>query len=130
MDDISSKISEILSDPQSLEQIKGMANMLGIGGDNPNNREEQAKKEEVVEQKSQGGLGGLDLSMLSGDTMQTIMSIIPLLSEFNKEDDSTRLLSALRPFLSDERRGKLDEAGKILNMLKLMPMLKTLNILG
>ena len=42
----------------------------------------------------------------------------------NQEDDSTRLLYALRPLLGAERQKKVDEALKILQMMRLLPLLK------
>ncbi len=133
MDDLGNKISSIMSDPQALEQIKGIASMLGLGStpkeeSTPYTEDIQAVANQTV--TSQSPLGGLDLSMLQGDTMETIMGIIPLLGEFNKEDDSKRLLLALKPFLGEERQKKVDEASKIISMIRLLPMLKTLNILG
>lgn len=56
------------------------------------------------------------------------MRILPMLSEVNKEDDTTRLLNALRPFLGSDRRKKLDESAKMLHMMKLLPLLKGLQL--
>ena len=42
----------------------------------------------------------------------------------NQEDDATRLLRALRPLLSPARQKKIDEAVKILQLMRLMPLLQ------
>ena len=52
--------------------------------------------------------------------------LAPLLGQLNQEDDSTRLLQALRPMLSEARRAKIDEAVRILQLMRLLPMLKEL----
>ena len=57
------------------------------------------------------------------------MKIAPLLGSINQEDDNTRLLHALRPLLKNERQKKLDEAIKIMRMLKFLPLLKEQGIL-
>lgn len=62
------------------------------------------------------------------DTMQTIMKIMPLLSSINQEDESTALLRALRPLLGKSRQKKLDEAIKIMQMMKILPLLKSRGI--
>ena len=49
---------------------------------------------------------------------------MPLLGQAGREDDSTRLLRALRPLLGPERQKKVDEAMKILQMMRLLPLLK------
>ena len=48
----------------------------------------------------------------------------------NQEDDATRLLRALRPLLSQARQKKVDEALKILQMLRLLPLLKESGVLS
>ncbi len=84
-----------------------------------------------------GNLGGLGnaLSALGGNNgaspemLNTLMKIAPLLGTFNQEDDNTRLLYALRPLLKIERQKKLDEAIKIMRMLRFLPILKEQGIL-
>ncbi len=122
MDDLSSKISEILSDPQAIEQIKGLGEMLGINNTSnaPVHKEESSNSDNML----QSLMGGVSPSMLS---MMT--KLAPLMSDLNKEDDTTRLLFALRPFLSDERKRKLDEASKFIKIMKLLPLIKDVGIL-
>lgn len=121
MDDLSGKISQVLSDPQAMEQIKELAAMFGA---DTNAKSEPERPLPVPKQKQNVP----DMSALSGDTVQTIMRIMPLLSEFKKEDKNTRLLNALRPFLGEDKQHKLDEAERMLSMMKLLPMLRSLNI--
>ena len=71
-----------------------------------------------------GGGNGVSPEMLN-----TVMKIAPLLGSINQEDDNTRLLHALRPLLKSERQKKLDEAIKIMRMLKFLPLLKEQGIL-
>lgn len=118
MDDLAGKISELLSDPGAMEQIMSLTGMLGGGDSSPLQSE---KEEEPVQED--------DSPFLSADTMQTVMQLMPLLSNLNKDDDTTRLLHSLRPFLGTERQQKLDQAAKILQLIKMLPMIKELNIL-
>ena len=55
------------------------------------------------------------------------MKLVPVLSNIKQDDDTTRLLHALRPFLSEERQQKLDEATKMLQLVKILPVIKQLN---
>lgn len=121
MDDLNQKISEILSDPQALEQIKGLGEMLGLN--NASNESVHNKPENTdIAPKSVIGAN-------SPDMMGMVTKLAPIMSSLNKEDDTTRLLFALRPFLSPQRQKKLDEAGKLLKMMKLLPLIKDLNLL-
>lgn len=113
MDNFESKISEIMSDPEALKEIQNLGKALGITGDNP--KPETPKN---------------DNPLLSDDAMQGIAKIVPLLSQVNREDDTTRLLAALRPFLSEEKCRKLDSAKKMIGIMKLLPVLKNEGILN
>ena len=142
MDDLTGKISEILNDPQAMEQVNALAGMLGMSGNAPPSGT-SAPKEPPPAANPLGALGNLGAlgSLLGGnhppaaapaldnDMAQTMMKILPLLGSIQQEDDNTRLLRALRPLLSEERRHKLDEAAKIMQMLKLLPLLKSQGIL-
>lgn len=117
MDDLQQKISQILSDPNALEQVKSLGNMLGLAPSTGANTsqpviQQQTKKENIPNE------------MMSPDTIGTITKIMPILSSIKQDDESTRLLTALRPFLSAEKQKKLDEARKMLQLLRILPMIK------
>ena len=40
------------------------------------------------------------------------------------EDDSTRLLRAVKPFLKEERARRVDGAIRLLSIMKILPLLK------
>ncbi len=163
MDDLSQQIKQILSDPQSIQQIQSMMNSLGLGGAQNGDGQSSQTPQSPPPQSSETQSGGLDPAALAGmlrslglgsgpqaggtntapspqsasvqnplgalggvtpEMLQTVSRIAPLLSQINREDDSTRLLRALRPLLSSSRQKKLDEAIKILQMMRLLPLLK------
>lgn len=110
MDDLAGKLSELLSSPEGMERIKNLAGMLGQSAPPP---------EPPATPSPSGNSLGLD-----GDMLKTIMKMAPLLSSFRQEDDSTRLLRALRPLLGHERQQKLDQAIQMLQMMRVLPLLK------
>lgn len=57
-----------------------------------------------------------------------MMKLGSMLADFTKEDDRTRLLQDLKPFLSDTRRDKVDNAVKILRLLKIAEKAKNENL--
>ncbi len=118
-DNITEKISQFLNDPQSMEQLKNLTSLLG------NNSAEAPKPSAPPTAPTTpnplGALGNMDVSP---ELLNTVMKIAPILSSVNKEDDSTTLLNALRPFLSEKRRSKLDESAKILSLLRILPLLR------
>ena len=120
MDDLQSKISQILSDPQALSELKGLGEQLGLSNTSFSSQQEKQGSNNNSLFSSSG---------FSPDMLSMFSKIAPLMSDVSKEDDTQRLLNALRPFLSDERKKKLDEANKLLKIMKLLPMVKELGVL-
>jgi hypothetical protein len=117
MDDLAAKLGELLNSPGGLDKIKSLAGLLG--GTAP----EQPSPAQPEPEQSSSPLG------VDTDTLNMISKVMPLLSGFRQEDDSTRFLHALRPMLGEERQKKLDEAIKLLQLMRMLPLLKGSGIL-
>ena len=122
MDDLSEKLNSILSDPSAMDQIRALGGMLGLSQDTP---PPQPKPQPSVSTNTGGNLLA-GLQMPDPDTMGMIMRFAPLLGRMNEENDSTRLLTALRPFLSEKRRPRVDQAIRMLSIMRLLPLVKEL----
>ncbi len=123
MDDLSQQLNQILSDPQSMKQIQDMMGALGLGSNSPEPAAAPAPPSAPPPAPpAPGPLGAL--GGITPDMLHTVSRLAPLFNKVNQEDDSTRLLRALRPLLSEARQKKLDEAIKILQMMRLLPLLK------
>lgn len=109
MDDIQDKIAQIMSDPQAMSEVQKLGRMLGLSPDSP-----------PPEVESDGN----SQNSIPPELLNKLGSLMPVLSSFNKEDDTSRLLAALRPFLGEEKRRRLDTAKRMLQILKLLPALK------
>jgi len=59
----------------------------------------------------------------SAEMLSAVTKLAPLLSA-PKDDDTTRLLSALRPFLSQSRAKRLDEAERLLSVSRVLSIMK------
>ncbi len=115
MEDLSRKISELLSDPHALEQIRGLTGLLGQTPDKP----EQPQHKETPDPADKSFSGMPDPNMIG-----MVMKLAPLLQSAKEEDDSTRLLKALKPFMHDERSKRIDGAIRLLGIMKILPLLK------
>ena len=100
MEELSEKLGALFSDPNSLSQIQNLAKLLGL-------QDSDARKAPPA---PAGGASRMETASL--------------LSSLGAEDDTTRFLRALRPLLSQPRQNKLDEALRILSVLRLFPLLK------
>jgi hypothetical protein len=130
MDDISSRLSEILSDPASMERLKNLAAMFSGASKQENMPQsapplpQQQNTQRAQPQQPQGQMPQLDPQMMS-----LVMKLAPMLSAMRQEDSSTQLLNALRPFLGESRRRRLDEAMRILQLARILPYLKNSGLL-
>lgn len=115
MDDLAGKLGEILNSPEGMKQVQELAGMLGLntGG------QASAPEPQPAAQPASTGLAGV-----SPDMVSAMMQLAPMLSRLQQDDDTTRLLHALRPLLSEERRQKVDRAIQMVRMIHLLPMLQ------
>lgn len=58
--------------------------------------------------------------------METMMKIMNMMKSMNDSSPSKDLLRSLRPFLSDSRKGKVDQYINLLGMTKVFEMFKEL----
>ncbi len=126
MADIGEKLQELLSSPDGMQKLQGAAEQLqGILGDSTDTGALLSgllgNNKPAAEQPSKNAGGGIDLSLLT--------KAAPFLAAMQQEDDSAKLLKALRPYLHGERQQRLDEALEILKWLRLATMLKEQGVL-
>ena len=103
MEDLSEKLAGLLSSPEGMQKIQSA--MAALGGALP---QEEAPPPPPAE-------SGPDMAMLD--------KILPLLSNLNQENEDTRLLSALRPYLHGQRAQRLEESMRLMQLMRLLPLL-------
>ena len=104
MEDLSEKLAGLLSSPEGMQKIQSA--MAALGG---------ALPQEETPPPPPSGESGPDLAMLG--------KILPLLSNLNQENEDTRLLSALRPYLHGQRAQRLEESMRLMQLMRLLPLL-------
>ena len=117
MNDLGTQISQLLSNPEMMEQLKGLSGLLG---------QSAPKSPLPLPQKKQTS----PLDILGGDGMQVAMKLLPIMNSLKQEDDTTRLLRAIKPFLSPQRQDKIEEAIRLLHVMKILPMIKEQGLLN
>ena len=108
LDDIAEKIGALLSDEESMRQIKELAAMFSGSSDEnalPSSNEEiQTSGNRQSEEASDTGLGINPLA------------IMQLMGAMSASDKNCDLLTALRPHLGVEKQKRLDKALKLLKL--------------
>lgn len=130
MDDIASKITELLNDPEGMQKISSMANTLMQSNNDNTNNISDIISAVTTKQNEDNSADNFSIDPMQ---MGNIMKMMSLIKKQNTDDDNTRLLLALKPHLSDERKKKVDKALSLLKIAKLLPVLKEsgiMNLLG
>jgi hypothetical protein len=119
MDDFSSMLNNFMKNPENMEKIKSLANMLSGGGGSEPAPQPGGPAPPVPAGRDNRAPDGVDQ-----DSMRMMMKLAPMISKFRQEDDSTRLLRSLRPFLSEEKKKKLDEAIRLMQIVRMIPLIR------
>lgn len=137
MDDMMDKIQNILSDEESMNQIKQLASMLtsSVGEQSDNSSENSGtpdlsglfnsmqNNQNNTAQNSQGN------NSLPFD-IGTIMQLQGLFQAVSQNDINTNLLMALRPHLKEDKQEKVDKAVKLLKMFAIWAAAKDSGVLN
>ena len=117
MDDISSMINNVLNNPEAMKQISDIASQLGLGGSGGENEQNSPSAEERREpQKKSESEPSFDLG--------SIMMLKKAMETLNEKDENIELLRALKCHFSEKRAKKVDDAIKIMGLLRLLPLIK------
>ncbi len=103
-DELSRKLDSLLSSPDAMEKISGALASLGVS---------------PLSEPPTDTAPNDSTELLSGLT-----NLAPLLGTLGGDDQNTALLKALRPYLHNGREKRLDESLKLLQLMKLLPLLK------
>ena len=118
MSEFEDKLNAILSNPEAMAQVMGLAQSLSGSGafEGAGHSEEKPKNSTET---SGGGVGSLG-DLFSQVDPNIISRLLPLLGELNQSgsDERLQLLYALKPFLKPERRDKVDRAAKAAKLIR------------
>lgn len=112
MEDFEEKLNHILASPEAMGQIMALANSLSAGAgpqeapDPPSEAGESFQPAPSQEENPLALLQGMDPGMI-----QKAMNLFRTYNGGNNE--KTALLMAIRPFVREDRRGRLDKAIQI-----------------
>lgn len=125
MSDLTSQINQILSNPEMMEQIKSLSGLFGQSAAAQGSGGDFSALENIQSKPQQS-----PLDLMGADGLQTAMKFMPILTELRKDDETTQLLRAIKPFLSSQRQEKLEEAVRLLRIIRILPMLKNQGLMN
>ncbi len=111
LNDVLSQIS-----PEMIQNFSSMMNNQSNSSSDGNNGSANSNS---------SNSGGFDFSQID---MNTIMKMKSVMDNFNnKADPRSNLLYSLKPYLREEKRGKVDQYANLLNVAKIADLLKDNN---
>ena len=149
MSELEEKLESILGNPQAMSQIMSLAQSLNLGGPGTNSPGQDQSQPQTQDQPPEqapgpapaplngtapaspppssapadpgGGLGNM-LGALGGLDTGTLSAAAGLIGQFSNDGDDRRtaLLTALRPFVREERYAKLDKAIQIARLSRMI----------
>jgi len=131
--DLSSILGSLSGD--DIESLKKIASGLMAENsgktkpDDSDGGEENSAGSADGETAEQSPLSGIDLSSVKLPDISKFASLAPILEQITKRDERTDFLMALKPFLSENRQPKADEAARLLKLINLIPLLRERGIL-
>lgn len=126
LSELSAMVAPLLSDPEAMNSLRRAAEQMGLGGLLPETPETSDKDRESPHDGSHREDRPPEREQpadVSADMLSAVTRLAPLLAS-GGEDDTTRLLSALRPFLSQPRAKRLDEAERLLSLGRVLSIIK------
>lgn len=125
MEDMNDMLGSLLSDPESVQQIKELADMLKSEMPSDGKSGESG-------QSSQSGFDFGSLAGLMGGQFDPNMltAVSKVLAAMNGEDKNRALLMALRPHLSGDKQERVDKAVRMLKLYSAANALKDSGLLG
>ena len=116
MSELEEKLNSILSDPEAMAQVMNLAQSLSAqaGGTAPTDAPAPPAQD-----------SGSDVSAMLSRAVSSLdpelLRLLPVLSQLNREESSqtAALLYALRPFLREDRRGKVERAVQLARLIHL-----------
>ena len=143
MEDISAMINNLLSSPDGVAKLQSMASaVLGQGGSSqaaPVAASPPAATPQIdpsLISSIMSGLSGLGNHSASHQNAggepapemplnpQMLGTIAKAMSAMNSGDKNTELLYSLKKHLGEERSKRVDDAARIMQLIKMLPMLK------
>lgn len=113
MSEFEDKLNSLLSDPAGMAQVVQLAQQLSgsLGGGESTFPPSSPPPTPQADAPGPGGLpGGLDPKLIA--------RFLPLLQAYSRDQSNTmQLLTALRPYLKEEKQGKIQRAARLARLI-------------
>jgi hypothetical protein len=120
MADMADMLKQFLDDPKASDKIKSVLDNLGEEKDKLIDKEQPKHDDKPTVTNELSSLidSGIDPAMM--------LKMTKVMRQMNskEQDDRTRLLYAIKPYLSGGRKRRVDNAASMMRMIKVMDLFK------
>lgn len=134
MDDLASMITQFLGSEEGMNQLRAVSAALGMADPTA----QAAGSPPAQSTGAQGQTPGFSVPFAAPTAssqatpqldLNTLMMMQRAVSMFGQDDKNTELLRALKPHFSPERAKKVDDAIRIIQLIRLLPLAKEMGLL-
>ena len=119
MANIIKKAQKMINNNQIPDELKSLVkNMQSTGNNNRKNAENYANNRQIFNNHD-GNTKNADFPNIDIETMMKLQGIMSKMKSFNSDDDMSKLLISLKPYLRNEKKEKVDEYIKLIKMGKM-----------
>lgn len=118
MGEFEDKINNILSSPEEMEKIMSIAKSFSAGNDSDPKGDSPHKEDKGGEAVKNEKPGGFDLGSLDPKMLQMMSKFMKGYSS-SSDSSNMALITAMKPYLKEDRHEKLDKAMQIAKMAKI-----------
>lgn len=119
MSELQDKLNSLLSDPAGMAQVVQLAQQLSSTMDPPAALSNQAAAPNPGPPPAPPGQSPANPgSLLGGIDLNTVSKFLPMLQALSSDQShSMQLLNALRPYLKEEKQGKVERAARLARLI-------------
>ena len=123
MNNMIKKAQEMIQNNQIPDELKNMVANMQENSANTNNNYTQSSN--YNRNNSSNNNTNQDFPNIDVETMMRIQNIMSKMKSADSNDDMSKLLISLKPYLRDEKKGKIDEYIKLIRMGKMTQMFES-----
>ena len=126
MNNMIKKAQEMIQNNQIPDELKNMvANMQKNSANTNNSNNNYTQSSNYNRNNSSNNNTNQDFPNIDVETMMRIQNIMSKMKSADSNDDMSKLLISLKPYLRDEKKGKIDEYIKLIRMGKMTQMFES-----
>lgn len=117
-------LGSLMNDGELMDQLRAAAAQMGLDGMLGSAPAGESGSGAAPQEPAPAPMDAPPKENVPPELSSAFGRVMPLLAEYGRQDENTRLLEALRPFLSGERERRLGDAQRMLAVMRVAEKLR------